>query len=167
MKVTIYDGIWRSCTWYIEVNKLTLNEVINHMQKWFDFHEPPIAWCANNDIMRGGHSVPHNRELVHKLQFKESKYDERRPLIIFDEYWKPSYHIQRYWELGLLENSRITPLWCDKKGDLQKIDFNYRLIGSLVNFETTDYPYQFTYQGRTYSYVRKNEMQLLKKEFYL
>ena len=25
MKVTVYDGIWDGCTWYVDVNQLTLN----------------------------------------------------------------------------------------------------------------------------------------------
>ena len=50
MKVAIYDGIWRGCTWYVDVNKLTLNEVISHMQKWFDFQEYGVAGEElNND----------------------------------------------------------------------------------------------------------------------
>lgn len=43
MKVTVYDSIWNGCTWYVDVNQLTLNEVITHMQKWFDFQEQHIC----------------------------------------------------------------------------------------------------------------------------
>ena len=32
MKVTIYDGIWQGCTWYVDVNKLTLNEGKNKIK---------------------------------------------------------------------------------------------------------------------------------------
>ena len=152
MKVTIYDGIWDSCTWYVDVNKLTLNEVISHMQKWFDFQEPHISWCANNVLLRGGQSVPAKKTLVHKLKFQESRYSPCRPLIVFEERWKPAYHVQRYWELGLLENNKITPLWCDENGNLKKINFNYRLIGLLVNFEKAKHPYQMADQGKVYSY---------------
>ena len=140
MKITVYDGIWDSCTWYVDVNRLTLNEVISHMQKWFDFQEPHIQWCANNVILRGGQSVLAKKTLIHKLEFKESKYDLHRPLIVFEEHWKPAYCVHRYWELGLLENNRITPLWCDDNGNLQKIDFSYRLIGLLVNFKKLSIP---------------------------
>ena len=116
MKITVYDGIWDGCTWYVDVSQLTLNEVISHMQKWFDFQEPHIHWCANKVLLRGGQSVPSNRTLIHKLEFKESKYDLHRPLITFEERWKPAYRVHRYWELGLLENNKITPLWCDENG---------------------------------------------------
>ncbi len=95
MKVTIYDGIWQGCTWYVNVNQLTLNEVISHMQKWFDFQEPYINWCANNVILRGGQSVPHKRTLIHKLKFKEARSDSNRPLVIFEERWKPAYCIKK------------------------------------------------------------------------
>ncbi|WP_220032394.1 hypothetical protein [Lactobacillus helveticus] len=97
--------------------------------------------------------MPRKRTLIHKLKFKESKYDLHRPLIVFEERWKPAYRVYRYWELGLLENDRITPLWCDENGNLRKIDFNYRLIGLLVNFEETKLPYQFAFQGKIYSYM--------------
>lgn len=153
MKVTVYDGDWRGCTWYVDVNRLTLNEVISHMQKWFDFQEPHISWCANNVLLRGGRSVPSKKTLIHKLQFKESRYSPCRPLIVFEERWKPAYCIKRHWELGLLENNKITPLWCDETGNLQKIDFSYRLIGLLVNFEETKHPYQIADQGKIYSYI--------------
>ena len=75
MKVTIYDGDWWGCTWFVEVNNLTLDEVISHMQKWFELQEPHINWCANNVILRGGQSVPHKRTLIHKLKFKEARND--------------------------------------------------------------------------------------------
>lgn len=154
MKVTIYDSMWNGCTWFVEVDELTLAEVIKHMKKWFDFQEPQIKWCANNVILRGGKSAPAKKELVHQLKFKESRYSSCRPLIVFEEHWKPNYKIYRYWELGLLENNRITPLWCDEKGNLQKIDFSYRLIGLLVNFEKVKYPYAMAYQGKIFTYCQ-------------
>lgn len=153
MKVTVYDGDWRGCTWFVEVEKLKLDEVISHMQKWFELQEPHINWCANNVLLRGGRSVPSKKTLIHKLKFKEARNDSNRPLIVFEERWKPAYCIKRYWELGLLENNKITPLWCDENGNLQKIDFSYRLIGLLVNFEETKHPYQIANQGKIYSYI--------------
>lgn len=39
-------------------------------------------------------------------------------------------------------------LWCDENGNLKKIDFSYRLIGLLVNFEETKHPYQIADQGK-------------------
>ena len=156
MKVTIYDGIWHGCTWFVEVDKLTLNEVISHMQKWFNFQEPIIKENANEVILRGGQAVPHPRKLIHELKFKECRNsNSTRPLIIFEERWKPNYRILRYWELGLLENNRITPLWCDKNGNLQKIDFSYRLTGLLVNYEATNYPYCFAHNKQIYSYLKE------------
>ena len=53
----------------------------------------------------------------------------------------------------LLENNKITPLWCDENGNLKKINFNYRLIGLLVNFEKAKHPYQMIDQGKIYSYT--------------
>lgn len=152
-KVTIYDGIWQGCTWYVDVNQLTLNEVISHMQKWFELQEPHINWCANNVLLRGGRSVPSKKTLIHKLQFKKSKYDPHRPLVIFEERWKPAYHVERYWELGLLENNKITPLWCDKNGNLKKIDFSYPQKGLLVNFENAQHPWAFQDHDGVYSYI--------------
>lgn len=137
----------------MNVNQLTLNEVIKHMQKWFDFQEPHINWCANNVLLRGGRSVPSKKNLIHKLQFKESRYSPCRPLIVFEEHWKPAYCIKRYWELGLLEGKTITPLRCDKNGNLNKIDFSYPQKGLLVNFEETKHPYQIADQGKIYSYI--------------
>lgn len=153
MKVTVYDSDWRGCTWFVEVEKLKLDEVISHMQKWFELQEPHINWCANNVLLRGGRSVPSKKTLIHKLKFKEARNDSNRPLVIFEERWKPAYCIKRYWELGLLEGKTITPLRCDKNGNLQKIDFSYRLIGLLVNFEETKHPYQIANQGKIYSYI--------------
>ena len=153
MKVTIYDGIWQDCTWYVDVNKLTLNEVIKHMQKWFDFQETHISWCANNVLLRGGRSVPSKKTLIHKLKFKEARNDSNRPLIVFEERWKPAYCIQKYWELGLLEGKTITPLRCDKNGNLSKIDFSYPQKGLLVNFEKVQHPWAFQDHDGVYSYI--------------
>lgn len=153
MKVTIYDGDRRGSTWFVEVNNLTLDEVISHMQKWFELQEPHINWCANNVLLRGGQSVPHKRTLIHKLKFKEARNDSNRPLVIFEERWKPAYCIKRYWELGLLEGKTITPLRCDKNGNLSKIDFSYPQKGLLVNFEKAQYPWAFQDHGGVYSYI--------------
>lgn len=153
MKVTVYDGDWRGCTWFVEVEKLKLDEVISHMQKWFEFQEPHISWCANNVLLRGGRSVPSKKTLIHKLKFKEARNDSNRPLIVFEERWKPAYCIKRYWELGLLEGKTITPLRCDKNGNLQKIDFSYPQKGLLVNFEKAQHPWAFQNQGKIYSYI--------------
>lgn len=153
MKITVYDGIWDSCTWYVDVNQLTLNEVITHMQKWFDFQEQHICWCANNVLLRGGRSVPSKKTLIHKLKFKEARNDSNRPLVIFEERWKPAYCIKRYWELGLLEDKTNTPLRCDKNGNLSKIDFSYLQKGLLVNFEKAQHPWAFQDHDGVYSYI--------------
>lgn len=97
--------------------------------------------------------MPHKRTLIHKLKFKDARNDSNRPLVIFEERWKPAYHVERYWELGLLENSKITPLRCDETGNLSKIDFSYPQKGLLVNFEKAQHPWAFQNQGKIYSYI--------------
>lgn len=97
--------------------------------------------------------MPRKRTLIHKLKFKESKYDLHRPLIVFEERWKPAYCIKRYWELGLLEDKTITPLRCDKNGNLSKIDFSYLQKGLLVNFEKAQHLWAFQDHDGVYSYI--------------
>lgn len=97
--------------------------------------------------------MPSKKTLIHKLQFKESRYSPCRPLIVFEERWKPAYRVHRYWELGLLENNKITPLWCDENGNLKKIDFSYPQKGLLVNLEKAQHPWAFQNHEDVYSYI--------------
>lgn len=154
MKVTVYDGDWRGCTWFVEVNNLTLDEVINHMQKWFEFQEKNIEFCATHVIERSSPLMKTNKyTLVHKLKLKEVRNNSNRPLVIFEEHWKPQYRIKRYWELGLLEGKTITPLKCDKNGNLSKINFSYPLKGLLISFEKSHYLWVFQHEGSVYTWL--------------
>ena len=142
MRVRIYDGDKdNGLVWWADLEKPTVDCLLIHMKNEFDWLNE-IHFLANStEIMRGGRSVPLNREELSKFKFtKTINTETTRPLLEFKAHYSKgnsrSHCYPKVWlEVSLIDeqSKQVYPLVADKNG---------RLLVNEKHFHRTDAYFQ-------------------------
>lgn len=150
MRVRIYDGDKDNClVWWADLEKPTVDCLLSHMKNEFDWLNKTYFRAASTEILRGGGSVPLNREELCKFKFTKTINTKTiRPLLEFKAHYskgdsRAACYPKVWLEVGLIDkqSQQVYPLVADKNGRLLVNEKHFHRTDKY--FQKPDFRYQF------------------------